>query len=491
LKDGHTARVKRALCGRPVRVVLLATLLGVGLLSAVTLAAPAATSVTFTPTDDTFSSSSDPSANYGSLSYVRVDASPTRRAFLRFNVTGLTGPVTRATLRLYSRTRHSTGFDVRGVSNTGWAERTLTHANAPSPSATSAAASGRLSSRAWTAIDVTGLVTGNGNVAFALTTTSRTNLELATKEGGSSTSPQLIVEAATPSSGSTAPSTAPTTTTAPPPTTTTTTTTSPPPSGNDPVIAIAGDIAGDGSGDSATAALLDSLNPTAVLTAGDNAYNDGSAAQYNSYYEPTWGRHKAKTYPTPGNHEYHTSGASGYFGYFGTRAGTAGQGWYSYDVGAWHLIALNSEVSHGSTSAQVTWLKDDLARTSAKCVLAYWHKPRFTAGNYSDMSEFQPFWDALYAANADVVINGHDHNYQRYAPMTPAGVRDDARGVREFVVGTGGRSHYGIRADSRREAGDASTYGVLKLTLRPSSYEWRFVPETGRSYTDSGTGNCH
>jgi chitodextrinase len=265
----------------------------------------------------------------------------------------------------------------------------------------------------------------------------------------------------------------------------------PPPSGGDPVIAIAGDIAGDGTGDTATALLLDSLGASAVLTAGDNAYDDGSSAQYTQYYDPTWGRHKSLTYPTPGNHEYHTSAASGYFGYFGARAGTAGQGWYSYDLGSWHLIALNSEVGHSTTSEQVTWLKSDLAASRATCVLAYWHKPRFTAGNYSDMSEFQPFWDALYAANADVVVNGHDHNYQRYAPMTPTGVRDGARGIREFVAGTGGRSHYGLRADSRREAGNDTSYGVLKLTLRATGYDWQFIPEAGKTFTDSGSGSCH
>jgi acid phosphatase type 7 len=274
-------------------------------------------------------------------------------------------------------------------------------------------------------------------------------------------------------------------------TTATTACPAPPPSGGDPVVAVAGDIAGDGSGDSATAAVLDGLSPTAVLTAGDNAYPDGTLSEYNAYYEPTWGRFKLKTYPSPGNHEYHTSGASGYFSYFGSRAGPSGKGFYSYNLGAWHLISLNSEVARGATSEQVTWLKNDLASTSARCVMAYWHKPRFTAGNYSDDSSFQPFWDALYAANADVVINGHDHNYQRYVPMTPTGARDDARGIREFVVGTGGRSHYGLRADSRREAADSSSYGVLKLTLRASGYDWQFLPEAGRTYTDSGTGTCH
>jgi chitodextrinase len=259
----------------------------------------------------------------------------------------------------------------------------------------------------------------------------------------------------------------------------------------DPVVAIAGDIAGDGTGDSATAELLDSLQPAAVLTAGDNAYSDGSLAQYNAYYDPTWGRHKELTFPTPGNHEYSSSDAAGYFRYFGARAGDPRKGWYSFDLGSWHLISLNSELDHDAGSEQMTWLENDLAATSARCVLAYWHQPRFSAGHYGDSSEYRPFWDALYTAGAEVVINGHDHNYQRYAPMTPAGGRDDARGIREFVVGTGGRSHYALRTDSRREAGDATAYGVLALTLGPSGYEWTFVPEAGKTFRDSGSGTCH
>jgi hypothetical protein len=259
----------------------------------------------------------------------------------------------------------------------------------------------------------------------------------------------------------------------------------------DPVVAIAGDIAGDGTGDSATAELLDSLQPAAVLTAGDNAYSDGSLAQYNAYYDPTWGRHKELTFPTPGNHEYSSSDAAGYFRYFGARAGDPRKGWYSFDLGSWHLISLNSELDHDAGSEQMTWLENDLAATSARCVLAYWHQPRFSAGHYGDSSEYRPFWDALYTAGAEVVINGHDHNYQRYAPMTPTGGRDNARGIREFVVGTGGRSHYSLRTDSRRETGDATAYGVLGLTLGQSGYEWMFVPEAGKTFRDSGSGTCH
>jgi acid phosphatase type 7 len=262
--------------------------------------------------------------------------------------------------------------------------------------------------------------------------------------------------------------------------------------GGDPVIAAAGDIAGGGSGDEATARLLDAIAPTAVLTTGDNAYPDGTLAEFNTYYHPTWGRHRSITRPTPGNHDYHTSGASGYFDYFGSRAGERGKGYYSYNLGAWHLIALNSEIGHDGGSAQVAWLKADLASSRVKCTLAYWHKPRFTAGGYSDNTSYTPFWQALYDANADVVLAGHDHNYQRYAPLDPTGRADAARGIREFVVGTGGRSHYALRSDARRLAGTDQAFGVLKLTLHSTSFGFQFVPEAGSSYRDSGTGvACH
>jgi acid phosphatase type 7 len=743
------------------RLAALAGVLGLGILAAGSLSAPAAAlTVAFAPTDDTYADSTAPDLARGEAVEGRVDSYPLRQAYLRFEVSGLSAPVSLATLRIYSRTAHWLGFEVRSVASTSWDEGTLVFENAPEVSASVTSSSGSVGLGSWVDLDVTPLVAGNGVVAFALTTNSVTNLPLAMKESGEALAPQLIIEAqapstsettTTPSDTTTPPEAAPTETTptettptetaptetaptettptettptetAPTETTPTETTptettptettptettptettptettptettptettptettptettptettpapdTSPPSSpvglavtgvtatsasvsweassddvgvtgysvysdgtligsspeanftlsglmcdsshdvavdaydaagnrsaasaaltvatsacpdvlpptapanvhavdatastvsvvwdvstdevgvtgyrlyrdgayiaatqlpeytfgsldcgsghelgvdafdaaGNvsaratltaataactsDAVIAIAGDIAGDGTGDSATAALLDSLQPTAVLTAGDNAYSDGSLSQYTKYYDPTWGRHKELTFPTPGNHEYQTEDADGYFRYFGSRAGDPGKGWYSYDLGSWHLISLNSELAHDAGSEQVTWLRSDLAASGARCVLAYWHQPRFAAGTYGDMSEFQPFWSVLYTAGAELVVNGHDHNYQRFAPMTPAGARDNARGIREFIVGTGGRSHYGLRADSRREAGDSTTYGVLRLTLREGGYEWMFVPEDGKTYRDSGSESCH
>src|SRR2546422_4803025 len=186
----------------------------------------------------------------------------------------------------------------------------------------------------------------------------------------------------------------------------------PPPPGSAVVLVGAGDIADcSGSGDEATAALLDNIAGT-VFTLGDNVYPDGTATQFTQCYDPSWGRHKARTRPAPGNHDYHTSGASGYYGYFGSIAGPSGQGYYSYDLGAWHIISLNSQTSMSAGSAQETWLKADLAASTKRCTIAYWHYPRFSSGPHGSLSTSSAIWQDLYNAGAEIVLNGHDHDYQ-------------------------------------------------------------------------------
>jgi hypothetical protein len=260
------------------------------------------------------------------------------------------------------------------------------------------------------------------------------------------------------------------------------------------VLVGAGDIAScGGSGDDETAALLDGLDGT-VFTVGDNAYPDGAASDFADCYEPTWGRHKARTRPAPGNHDYHTGGASAYYTYFGANAGEAGQGYYSYDIGDWHIVSLNSNVSMGAGSAQEQWLRADLAASTKSCTIAYWHHPRFSSGSqHGSSSSSQPLWQALYDAGAELAIAGHEHNYERFAPQTPTGAADPVHGIREFVVGTGGDSHYNDQSTSlaNSEAFNGTTYGVLKLTLGSGTYSWEFVPVAGGSFTDSGNGVCH
>lgn len=256
----------------------------------------------------------------------------------------------------------------------------------------------------------------------------------------------------------------------------------------DPVVVAAGDICGSDTDCGPTAALIDQIAPTRVLPLGDNAYADGTVDEYNSFYDPNWGRRKSITSPVPGNHDYHTTNGAGYFSYFGARAPAA---YYSYNLGTWHLIALNGEISVSAGSPQEMWLKADLAAHPKTCVLAYWHEPRFTSGteHFSD-SDFDPFWRDLYAAGADIVLNGHVHNYERFARQNPDG-QATAKGIREFVVGTGGDSHYTSGAPiANSQVQNDNTFGVLKLTLHSGSYNWKFVPVAGGTFTDSGSNTC-
>jgi len=263
------------------------------------------------------------------------------------------------------------------------------------------------------------------------------------------------------------------------------------------VVAGAGDICDStGTKCQGTSDLIVNINPTAVFTAGDNAYSSGTLSEYNTRYEPTWGRFKALTSPTPGNHDYNTSNASGYFDYFngvGNQTGPAGdrsKGYYSYDVGDWHFVALNTMSGGTVATTQIDWLKADLAATAKPCVAAYFHHPLLSVGNYSGYSQVKPFYDALYAAHADLVLVGHDHNYQRYAKMDGSKVAK-SDGLRQILVGTGGRSFYGISGSSALlEASNANTHGVLKLTLSATGYSGDFVPSDG-SYTDSFSGTCN
>jgi Calcineurin-like phosphoesterase len=257
----------------------------------------------------------------------------------------------------------------------------------------------------------------------------------------------------------------------------------------DPVVAAAGDIAGSPTDSAGTAAVIERIAPDRVLPLGDNAYPDGSATDYRDNYDPNWGRFKQITSPTPGNHDYDTAGGSGYYGYFGARAPAP---YYSYDLGGWHLVSVNGEVSLSSSSEQMQWLKDDLAAHPAKCTLAYWHEPHFSSGGeHGSSSYFEAVWRTLHEAGVDVVLNGHDHDYERFAPQEPTGTADP-EGIREFVVGTGGASHYAFGSPiANSEVRDDTSFGVLQLTLHPAGYDWRFVPVAGATFTDAGDASCH
>ncbi len=284
----------------------------------------------------------------------------------------------------------------------------------------------------------------------------------------------------------------------------------------DPVIVAVGDIAC--SNDSNHRDMLDrchelqtsdlalSVNPDAVFLLGDLQYLDGKYEDFLGSYDPTWGRMKSISYPSPGNHDYQSfDGARGYFDYFGAAAGDPTKGYYSFDIGSWHIISLNSNcqeedpedptkdkmVSCAKPTEQVEWLKNDLAADDSKCTLAFWHHPMFSSGGGGSHPTVGPFWDELYADKADVILVGHDHNYERFFPQDPNSIQV-ADGITQFVVGTGGWSLWNTYDEKENTAiFNATSYGILKLVLHDSSFDWEFIAEPGSQFTDKGTGLCN
>ena len=262
------------------------------------------------------------------------------------------------------------------------------------------------------------------------------------------------------------------------------------------VLLAAGDVAScDGRGDTVTGRLLQRRAGTVALL-GDGAYRSGSPRDYARCYDPTWGAVKARTRPAPGNHDYNTPGAAGYFGYFGERAGKEDQGgYYSYDLGAWHIVALNSNCGEvggcGPGSPQEQWLRADLAANPAACTLAYWHHARFSSGTeHGNTDEVAPLWEALDAAGAEIVLSAHEHTYERFAPQDADGNAAPEGGIRQFVVGTGGAERYEFGTPLPNSEARGRSLGVLKLVLRPDGYAWRFLAAGNSDFTDAGAASC-
>jgi acid phosphatase type 7 len=438
----------------------------------------------FNPVADAYVSSSSPNTNYGTSTHLRAQgSSPNYQSYLRFDVQGLTGQVTGAVLRLSPLASQT--IDVRAVSDSSWGETTIKYSNAP-PVGDVAATSGTVYAAPpqWAAINVTSLVQGNGAVSMALTSpsTSTTLRDFSSRNAGSSKAPQLVVQTA---------------------------------SLGDNLIGAAGDIAcpttssnyNGGAGTAtacqqrATSDLLLGLNLAAVLPLGDEQYEVGALSEFQTVYDSTWGRLNALSHPVPGNHEYQaSSAASGYFDFFNGAgnptgiAGERGKGYYSYDLGSWHLIALNSNCSKvggcGTGSPQEQWLAADLAAHPSSCILAYYHHPNFKSGNVT--TTLTPaFWQDLYAAGADVVLNGHAPTYERFARQAPSGAADPNAGIREFVAATGGRYHVSLGTIAPNSgARDNTSFGVLLMTLRPDGYDWRFQAIPGSKFTDVGSDSC-
>ncbi|MEZ4736130.1 MAG: DNRLRE domain-containing protein [Caldilineaceae bacterium] len=427
----------------------------------------------------------NPATNYGTLGRLDVD-SPGEQSYLRFTVSGVTGAVQSATLRLFVTNSSSNAPSLYATDN-NWTETGITWNNRPAATSGIIADVGSAPVNTWAEYNVTALVTGNGTFNVVLLADSSDGIRFDSREAGSP--PQLVL---TFNTGPT-----PTPTNTPLPTNTPTAGPSPTPTNTQTagsaVFVGAGDIADCGrTTDEATAQLLDAI-PGTVFTAGDSVYPSSSAANFTNCYDPTWGRHKARTRPAPGDEDYNVAGASGYFNYFGAAAGDPSKGYYSYDVGSWHIIVLNSNCSQVGgcepDSPQGQWLQADLAANPRACILAIHHEPLFSSkGGDEDLRDF---WAPLYAAGADIVLSGHRHMYERFVQQNPDGVAESGRGIRQFVVGTGGASLTsldGVAPNS--EVRNNTAHGVLKLTLHPTSYDWEFIPIAGQSFTDAGSTPC-
>jgi PKD repeat protein len=511
-------------------------------------------SLTFVPIADSQVKSTSPSGNYGTAVTLRLrNTSEIYRSYLKFTVSGLTVAPTSARIRLFVEDSSPDGGRIYPVSNT-WTETGITWDNAPLISGTGLSSVGPVTTGTWVEFDVSAAVTDNGTYSFGILNNSSDSALYSSREG--TNSPELIVSSAgqgtsppvasfsgVPTSGS-APLTVQFTdlssngpnawawdfqndgvtdsTVRNPSFTYTsngtysvkltasnaggsnalvrtayvTVAAGPAPGPADVTFVGAGDIASCSStGDEATATLVDAISGT-VYTLGDNVYETGTPSEFANCYDPSWGRFKARTRPTVGNHDYGTANASGYYGYFGAAAGDPTKGYYSYELGQWHIVVLNSNCSEvggcGVGSAQETWLRQDLAANTASCTLGMWHEPRFSSGSGGGATFMVPLLQALYDDNAEIVLSGHMHFYERFAPQTPAGVADPARGIRQFTVGTGGKSLAGfatIAANS--EVRNNQTYGVLRLTLHADGYTWQFVPIAGKTFTDTGSQFCH
>jgi hypothetical protein len=455
--------------------------------------ASGASTVSVVPSADSYVSSAAPSTNFGTAVQLRIDGSPVVRSYMAFDLRSLSGSVTSATLHVYANSASSAGYGVDAAAG-GWTETGITFASAPSVGSLISKI-GAFSAGTWTSIDVTSAVTSGEFVYLAIVDPSAAAVSLASRE--STHSPTLAVTisgtGATPPPAAT-PTAKASSSTIPISTATPATT---PTSGGDPVLIGAGDICVTSiiGNAGATAKLIEALPTAGVFTLGDNSNETGTASQYTSCYAKTWGAFLNRTRATIGNHDCLTSGCVPYYAYFGAAAGPAGQGYYSYDLANnWHVIVLNSQGTEvggtGAGSPQETWLRADLAANPGKHIIAMWHIPVFTSGLLS-RTAYTVWWQDLYAAHADLILDGHDHLYERFALQSPVGKADPA-GIREFIVGTGGASPdpFGTTA-ANSQVRNTGTFGVLQLTLHAHSYDWQFIPIAGSTFTDSGAQATH
>lgn len=442
----------------------------------------AATSVKLLPVADSYTNSNAPNKNFGTLARLRANSSPVMETYLKFNLSSVQGTIDSATLTLYPFKGGNQPASLSFAGN-GWTETGLTYNNRPA----TLSAIGTVSP----VVSGTPITFNLGSLtaqtySFKLGTTGNL-LAFGSRESGQK--PYAVLSVTTPTQSSTAPVTS----SSPP------VTSSSPPAA--PVIAAVGDIACDPTLYTVsncsfvkTAALVGAYPYDKFLPLGDEQYEDGQYSKFTNSYDLYYGQYLGITKPVPGNHEYNTTNAAGYYQYFGAIAGDPTKGYYSYNLGDWHIVAINSNCAAiggcTATSPEGLWLQNDLNSHGNLCTLMYSHHPRWSSGSHGDNSIMGPFYQIADAAGVDVWLAGHDHNYQRFAPMDANRVAD-VNGIRQFVVGTGGAGRYSITTVSgNTQAYNTSTFGILSMTLDPTSYTWKFIPVAGSTYTDSGTTSC-
>jgi hypothetical protein len=481
--------------GNRIAIALAALLLAT---VSLTLGAPVAhaATITLSPVADSYVRADQPTVNFGTATSLRVDGSPISVSYLKFDVQGLSAAPTRATLKVVSPISSTTPINAKSVANTSWTETGVTYNNAPAVGATEASATPPAANSVLS-FDVTRLVQGNGLVSFALDTASSTSKSPPSRENPTvEYRPQLVLD-----TGTTPP---------------------PPPPGDSTVIALGGDVAcgttetnyngGLGTADKCrmkyTADLIRNIAPSRVFAMGDLQYNSGSLADFNVSYHNSWGEFKSITHPVVGNHEYGTSGAGGYFSYFGDAATPrqpgctrACDGYYSFDVPVgtsnWHIAVINGEcarigggVGCAVGSPQYNWLKADLeANAATTCTGVLTHKPRWSSSSFYT-PDIQPLVDLMDANKVDLLLAGHAHSYERFAPQTASGSASST-GIRQITVGTGGRDSQGFGTVLPNSVVRKNKiFGVLKLTLSPTSYSWSYIPDPTTPFSDSGSGSC-
>lgn len=420
----------------------------------------------FAAVADTYVASDHPQTNYGASDRLEVDGSQIKETYIKFDVSGVDGVVTAAAIQLHvTNASANSGGSIAQMSDVTWSEPKVTYKIRPEISGVILSTLGKVNRGEVVTLDVSQADIQNGIVSFGITSHQRDEAGFASREHGDGPVLVLTVQSSTTNRALSA---------------------------SDPVLVGAGDIAScNTKGDKETAQLLASI-PGTIFTAGDNVYPNGSASDFTKCFQPWWGQFRDRIRPAAGNHDYLTSDASGYFGYFGSSAGDPNRGYYSYDLGTWHIVVINSNIARDAHSPQYAWLQQDLAAHRGANILAYWHHPRFSSGEHGDNTSMEPIWSLLCDAHTDVVIVGHDHDYERFAPMNNDGQRDDANGIREFVVGTGGATHDHLtHVEPNSQIRNFDTFGVLKLTLHAHSYDWQFIPVAGETFTDSGSAPTH